>query len=116
MHLNRQEDYLIADPKNYNVYNFANGKLKSSEVKCLFQDSKGRVWVGTTGAGFAMCDQIDDYDNLTFKHFDIQDGLVNNMVQSIVEDFAGKLWIATEYGISKFDPEVHSFKNYFCCS
>lgn len=106
-------DSLIADPKNYNVYNFANGKLKSSEIKCLFQDSKGRVWVGTTGAGFAMCDQIDDYDNLTFKHFDIQDGLVNNMVQSIVEDFAGKLWIATEYGISKFDPEVHSFKNYF---
>ncbi len=42
-----------------------------------------------------------DYRNLTFEHYDGSDGLVNSMVQSIVEDREGKLWVATEYGISR---------------
>ena len=33
---------------------------------------------------------------------------VNSMVQSIVEDREGKLWVATEYGISRFDPDTHA--------
>ncbi len=47
-----------------------------------------------------------DYRNLTFEHYDGSDGLVNSMVQSIVEDREGKLWVATEYGISRFDPDT----------
>ena len=35
---------------------------------------------------------------------------------SIEEDNQGKLWVATEYGISKFTPENHSFENYFFSS
>ena len=35
------------------------------------------------------------------------------MVQSIVEDREGKLWVATEYGISRFDPDTHAFENFF---
>ncbi len=42
--------------------------------------------------------------------------MVNNVVQSILEDKEGKLWIATEYGISKFDPDIRSFDNYFFSS
>lgn len=38
---------------------------------------------------------------LDFEHYDGSDGLVNSMVQSIVEDREGKLWVATEYGISR---------------
>lgn len=35
------------------------------------------------------------------------------MVQAIAEDRQGKLWIATEYGISRFTPETQAFENFF---
>lgn len=104
---------LLANPNDYLVYNYHSGKLRSNEIKCISQDSKGRIWVGTSGVGFSMCTPKGDYKNLSFKHYDVNDGLVNNMVQSIIEDKAGKLWIATEYGISRFDSELHTFENFF---
>ena len=106
-------DSLMNDPDNYITYNYNNGKLRSNEIKCIHQDSKGRIWVGTSGKGFSMCMPEGDYRNLTFEHYDGSDGLVNSMVQSIVEDREGKLWVATEYGISRFDPDTHAFENFF---
>ena len=106
-------DSLMVNPDNYIAYNYNNGKLRSNEIKCIHQDSKGRIWVGTSGRGFSMCMPEGDYKNLTFEHYDGSDGLVNSMVQSIVEDREGKLWIATEYGISRFDPDTHAFENFF---
>ncbi len=108
-----QPDSLIADPDNYLIYSYNNGKLRSNEIKCIHQDSKGRIWVGTSGSGFSMCTPENDYKNLSFEHYDVSDGLVNSMVQSIVEDREGKLWVATEYGISRFDPDTHAFENFF---
>lgn len=108
-----EPDSLLANPDNYLVYNYNSGKLRSNEIKCICQDSKGRIWVGASGVGFSMCTLEGGYKNRSFKHYDVNDGLVNNMVQSIVEDKAGKLWIATEYGISRFDPESHTFENFF---
>lgn len=108
-----QPDSLIANPDNYLEYNTRNGKLRNNEIKCLCLDSKGRMWVGTSGAGFSVCEPKQNYRNLEFEHYGTEEGLVNSMVQSIVEDKHGKLWIATEYGISRFDAENHSFQNFF---
>lgn len=46
-------------------------------------------------------------------HYDEDDGLVNNVVQSIVEDRDGKIWLGTEYGMSRFDPDAKTFDNFF---
>lgn len=47
----------------------------------------------------------------TFHHYTVKDGLSCNYVHSITQDKNGFLWVATEYGLNKFDG-VH-FKNYF---
>lgn len=109
-------DSLIQNPTNYRVFNTDNNTLRSNEIKCIFHDSRGRVWIGASGKGFSMCNPNGNYDSLSFEHFDSSDGLVNDMVQSIVEDSEGKLWIATEYGISRFDPEARTFENFFFSS
>lgn len=44
-------DSLIANSDNYHLFNNVNGKFCSNEIRCLFRDSKGRMWVGTSGAG-----------------------------------------------------------------
>lgn len=83
-------DSLLNDSRQYYVYNLDNGKIRSNEIRNIFCDSKGRMWIGTTGKGFSVCQSRQTYDQLEFRHYDEDDGLVNNVVQSIVEDRDGK--------------------------
>lgn len=106
-------DSLIADPDNYHWFNHTNGKFCSNEIRYLFQDSKHRMWVATSGAGLNLCSFSPGSSSLEYKNYSTADGLVNDVVQSILEDGAGFLWVATEYGISRFNPESRSFENYF---
>ncbi len=50
-------------------------------------------------------------DLQTFCRYSSKDGLCCNYVHNIVQDKHGFLWIATEYGVSRFDG-VH-FRNYY---
>ena len=106
-------DSLLNDSRQYYVYNLDNGKIRSNEIRNIFCDSKGRMWIGTTGKGFSVCQSGQTYDQLEFRHYDEDDGLVNNVVQSIVEDRDGKIWLGTEYGMSRFDPDTEVFDSFF---
>jgi signal transduction histidine kinase/DNA-binding response OmpR family regulator/ligand-binding sensor domain-containing protein len=39
----------------------------------------------------------------TVRHFDVSDGLSNDWIADIEQDEAGFLWVATQYGINRFD-------------
>lgn len=109
-------DSLIADADNYHLFSYTNGTFCSNEIKCIHRDSQGRMWVGTSGSGLNLCEPADDYQSLKYEHYGTSEGLVNDVVQSIVGDNSGNIWVATEYGISKFNPINHSFENYFFSS
>lgn len=109
-------DSLINSPKNYLLYNHLNETFPSNEIRCLLNDHEGNMWIGTTGAGFAICQPGDDYRHLTFDCYSIKDGLPNGVIQSIVEDQDNKMWIATEYGISRFTPATKQIENYYFSS
>lgn len=109
-------DSLIANVDNYHLFNYTNGKFCSNEIRSLYRDSNGRMWVGTSGAGLNLCEPTDNYQSLKYEHFGTSEGLVNDVVQAILEDEFGRLWVATEYGISKFNPKNHSFENYLFSS
>jgi signal transduction histidine kinase/ligand-binding sensor domain-containing protein/AraC-like DNA-binding protein len=108
-------DSLIADPKAYYHYNYARGQLRSNEIKYIFSDSRGDVWIATSGAGASVCTPGDGngYGSLAFRHYGMEDGLCNDVVQSIAEDRQGNIWLATEYGISKFAYAGKVFESYF---
>ncbi|MDO4163390.1 MAG: two-component regulator propeller domain-containing protein [Bacteroides sp.] len=112
-----QPDSLLNDPTRYLSFNSRNSTLRSNEVKSFCADSKGRMWIATSGVGLTVCQPLNgDYANLTFKRYDVHDGLVDNMVQAIVEDHQGRIWVSTEYGVSCLDVDKLVFENYFFSS
>ncbi|MEK7254174.1 MAG: two-component regulator propeller domain-containing protein, partial [Bacteroidota bacterium] len=54
---------------------------------------------------------VSDYaQSLRFKHWSTDDGLSNNWVSDVLHDSRGFIWIATQWGVNKFDG--HEFKLY----
>ena len=82
--------------------------LSNPYVQALYEDAKGRFWVGTQGGGLNLMDR----DTGRFTAFREGGGLANNAIYGILEDRAGNLWLSTNDGISKFNPETKEFRNY----
>jgi len=66
-----------------------------------FIDSKENFWVTTDDGG------LNKFDKQTgrFTHYGIECGFPSNSTRHILEDNEGCLWISTDSGIVKFDPE-----------
>lgn len=109
-------DQLTRNPKAYHIFSYTNGTFCINEIRCIFRDSKKRMWVGTAGGGLNLCTLSKDGNDLKYTQYTTSQGLVNNVIQSIQEDKYGRLWVATEYGISKFTPSLSAFENYFFAS
>ncbi len=93
----------LADPGNP-------GGPSSSEIMGIYEspDRPGILWFGTYGGGLNRLNREDE----TIIHYTEKDGLCNNVVYDILEDADGDLWLSTNRGLSKFDPEAETFKNY----
>ncbi|MFA7288588.1 MAG: two-component regulator propeller domain-containing protein [Melioribacteraceae bacterium] len=82
--------------------------ISNNNIKTIFEDSKKRLWIGTNGSGLNLYNR----ENKTFKRFTSEDGLPNDVIYGILEDSFGHLWISTNLGLSRFDPEKKEFVNY----
>ncbi|SEA72299.1 Helix-turn-helix domain-containing protein [Xylanibacter ruminicola] len=87
-------------------------KFRDRTVNCVFKDSRGWTWVGTS-QGLQVYRRESD---LLPQVYTTKDGLYNNIVHSIVEDQAHHIWVATSYGISVVlfdeDGKVHFINSY----
>lgn len=109
-------DSLLTNENLYYRYTKEQG-LKENDLRCLYEDSKNRVWTGEYGGGTTMMEiRDDDYAHPIARHYGTELGLINNVVQSIVEDTAGRIWLATEYGISYLDSDTSTFHNFLFSS
>jgi GAF domain-containing protein/ligand-binding sensor domain-containing protein len=75
----------------------------------LYDDQAGSVWLGTDGEGLKRLDLATGQVTSTY---DDEDGLPNNVVYSILPDDSGRLWLSTNKGLARFDPEAETFENY----
>jgi signal transduction histidine kinase/ligand-binding sensor domain-containing protein/AraC-like DNA-binding protein len=82
--------------------------LSSNDIRCIFQDSKNRIWIGTEGGGLNWLLP----DEKSFRVFNTYDGLPNDVIHSIQEDDYGNLWMSTNKGLCKFDPDKLIFKSF----
>ena len=61
--------------------------------RCLFEDSRGRIWVGTNDNGVVVLDGSRRY------HLTENEGLTSSSIRSFAEDGAGNVFIGTTAGI-----------------
>ena len=71
--------------------------LPDMKIECLFEDSRGILWIGTHDRG-VVC-----YEGDEFKNYGRRDGLVGNGVFSILEDQEGNIWFGTNRGLCRFN-------------
>ena len=82
------------------------------KIQAFCQTRDGRIWIGSNGYGM-YCLTYDKEGHAQFETFNTSDGLANNSVKGIVEDKKGMLWVATENGLSIFDPQNKLFCNFY---
>lgn len=68
--------------------------ITERRVNCMYRDSRGWLWAGTyMGMELTM---PDNEKRLIGR----KDGLMNEMIHSIIEDDNHQMWVGTSYGIS----------------
>lgn len=82
--------------------------ISSDSILSIYQDAKGHLWVGTAGGGLNLFHP----DSNSFTYYLEKDGLPNGVVHGIIEDSDGNLWMSTNLGITRFNPETETFRNF----
>ena len=71
-----------------------------ANVRCLYQDSRDRLWIGTNDAGVFLMEKGQ------FQKWDKKDGLESVSIRAIAEDEDENIYISgAAAGISVIDPE-----------
>lgn len=93
-------DSLIADPRSFSHFNVSGTHGTNNgftEVRCLFIDKEGTLWIGTTGKGIYYADIYKNPDgHPEIFHLNARSDSDRSIVQSIGSDRKGTLWVAFE--------------------
>ena len=72
-----------------------------ASIKCLYVDSRNRLWMGTNDNGVAVMENGD------FRMWRKPDGLKSAHTRSIAEDRNGTIYIATTCGVAMIDDKYN---------
>ena len=89
--LDRKRNSWVSTFKGINCLN------KNSFSHCVFVDSKDHVWYGTEDGAFCF----DFRKGIKPKLYSTANGLTDNSVTSITEDYQGNIWLGTIKGLNK---------------
>ena len=83
--------------------------IGKTAIYAIYKYNDHSIWIGTNGKGLLELNPstkkvtqylADEYDTLS---------IISNTIHSITKDNKGKLWVATELGVSIFDPNTRTF-------
>lgn len=77
----------------------------------IFETQNGKIWMGSMGGGLIGVENSMD-GVYSFSSVTVEDGLPNNSIKSIQEDAEGFLWLASNNGLSRFNPNTFEIANF----
>lgn len=99
-------DEFVKDASRYKTY------VRDYEIRDVIVDRQGRLWLSASGDGLVQVEPGDGETEPKFYVFNTSNGLVNNLVQSVVDTPDGNLWISTQRGVTAWNARKKSFENY----
>ena len=91
---------------NGSISHYFNDEARKPDLRVIFTDSKGRVWIGQSGL------YLFDSTTKRFNLFTDKAGLATEFIKGITEDANGNFWISGSNGLTRFNPETQVFKKY----
>ncbi len=83
--------------------------LLNNYVTCVFQDSKGFIWIGTK-------EGVGKFDGVVFRNFthnpEDPTSLIGSEVWDIAEDRSGNIWVGTNEGLNLLNRDQDQFRHF----
>ncbi len=100
----------LFEPENYSFIRFTkeNKGLTNNRVPHLMENNSGVIFACTHGGGLNYFDPSQN----RFARVECRNNSETDYVQAALEDRKGFIWISSNKGISKYDPNSKTFKNY----
>jgi len=109
-------DFDIVSSIDYKFYTRIPGdneSLSENDVYDICTTKSGETYFATFGGGLNKIAAVDTEGfPAKFTSYTSKDGLPSDVILTLTEDKNGKLWIATEGNLTKFDPDKNSFETY----
>lgn len=89
------------------IFNEENVVLTSDTVWSIAEASNGTLWFGTM-------EGVNIYDPETnnWASFTMENGLIDNQVQSIMTDQQGAIWLGTAEGVTEYNPKTDEWVSF----
>lgn len=81
-----------ADPEVNTLYAAGSDGITTTNVRTLFADGRGGVWLGGVGASY--------FDGVRWTNYTQADGLAGDEITAISEDSQRRIWFGTRTGLS----------------
>ncbi len=77
----------------------------TARVRALYVDRNGRIWVATRNAGVYLLDTARKQSR-QFRHQEANpESLSDDSIFALAEDASGQIWIGTQSGLDRLDPD-----------
>lgn len=83
--------------------------IRGKMVVCLLEDGSRGLWIGTEGAGLVY---YNKHTRSFTEHYNVENGLPNNVIYQLLKDADGCVWGSTNKGLFRLDPRTKKIKNY----
>lgn len=85
-------------------------QIQDYDIQHILFNSQGELYVCSFGAGLLKFDNGNA--DSPFSAWTVNEGLLSNYTLSAIEDRAGNLWIATQDGLNRLNPQTGSMIGY----
>lgn len=89
------------------------GSGEGNQFNVLFRDSQKSYWLGGTN-GLIKCRTIleNDVQSRWFKMSEDVNYISHNHIRDVLEDSGNHIWVATDYGLNRYDKLSNRFTRY----
>lgn len=90
------------------------------QIRVIIEDRRKNLWIATEDRGLTKLirtsnsDDVSKFKAIRYTHIEGNNNtLITNRLYSLVEDGAGMIWIATNMGLSRLNPQNNTLRNFF---